>query len=225
MCHRQLFRHLPGNPDCASLGQQQMLSNPWRNASWGSSESSCLCSGQGPRAGTGLWEPSLSLLWMLCGMPRPRMQRLPWPLHSKRELDRFLVRSSRKRPAHVLPLLLGQWLPVFRASASLFVQTGGSGLREERRAQLWLSETKTLTLGMGSRGNPGPTSWQILHQYSHLVSADIQSFHSHQTSPTAQQLKNLPAMQETWVQSHVGWEDPLEEETATHSSTPVCNLE
>ena len=32
-----------------------------------------------------------------------------------------------------------------------------------------------------------------------------------------QMVKNLPAMQETWVQS-LGWEDPLEEEMATHSS-------
>ena len=32
-----------------------------------------------------------------------------------------------------------------------------------------------------------------------------------------QQLRNLPAMQESWVQS-LGWEDPLEEEMATHSS-------
>ena len=31
-------------------------------------------------------------------------------------------------------------------------------------------------------------------------------------------VKNLPAMQETWVQS-LGWEDPLEKEVATHSST------
>ena len=29
--------------------------------------------------------------------------------------------------------------------------------------------------------------------------------------------KNLPAMQETWVQS-LGWEDPLEEGVAMHSS-------
>ena len=29
--------------------------------------------------------------------------------------------------------------------------------------------------------------------------------------------KNLPAIQETWVQS-LGWEDPLEREMATHSS-------
>ena len=32
-----------------------------------------------------------------------------------------------------------------------------------------------------------------------------------------QLVKNLPAMQETWVQS-LGWEDPLEKGKATHSS-------
>ena len=32
-----------------------------------------------------------------------------------------------------------------------------------------------------------------------------------------QKVKNLPAMQETWVQS-LGWEDLLEEGKATHSS-------
>ena len=30
-------------------------------------------------------------------------------------------------------------------------------------------------------------------------------------------VKNLPAMRETWVRS-LGWEDPLENATATHSS-------
>ena len=33
----------------------------------------------------------------------------------------------------------------------------------------------------------------------------------------AQTVKNLPTMQETWVQS-LSWEDPLEEGMATHSS-------
>ena len=33
----------------------------------------------------------------------------------------------------------------------------------------------------------------------------------------AQMVKNLPAIQETWVQS-LGWEDLLEKRTATHSS-------
>ena len=32
-----------------------------------------------------------------------------------------------------------------------------------------------------------------------------------------QLVKNLPAMQETWVQ-FLGWEDPLEKGKATHSS-------
>ena len=37
-------------------------------------------------------------------------------------------------------------------------------------------------------------------------------------SLAAQRVKRLPAMWETWVQSP-GWEDPLEKEMATHSST------
>ena len=36
-------------------------------------------------------------------------------------------------------------------------------------------------------------------------------------SLVAQTVKNLPAMQETWVQS-LSWEDPLEKGMATHSS-------
>ena len=38
-----------------------------------------------------------------------------------------------------------------------------------------------------------------------------------EASLVAQTVKNLPAMWETWVQS-LGWEDPLEEGMATHSS-------
>ena len=37
-------------------------------------------------------------------------------------------------------------------------------------------------------------------------------------SLVAHLVKNLPAMQATWVQS-LGWEDPLEKGKATHSST------
>ena len=42
-------------------------------------------------------------------------------------------------------------------------------------------------------------------------------FHFVGASLVAQTVKNLPAMQETPVQS-LGWEDPLEEGIATHSS-------
>ena len=44
-----------------------------------------------------------------------------------------------------------------------------------------------------------------------------------QTSLVAQMVKHLPAMRETWVQS-LGWEDPLEENMATHSSIPAWRI-
>ena len=42
-------------------------------------------------------------------------------------------------------------------------------------------------------------------------------------SPVAQLVKHIPARGETWVQS-VGWEDPLEKGTATHSSILAWRL-
>ena len=41
--------------------------------------------------------------------------------------------------------------------------------------------------------------------------------HLNEASLVAQMVTNLPAMWETWVQS-LGWEGPLEESMATHSS-------
>ena len=49
--------------------------------------------------------------------------------------------------------------------------------------------------------------------YSHLF-----RFLLIRTSLVAQMVKRLPTMQETWVRS-LDWEDPLEKEMATHSST------
>ena len=42
-------------------------------------------------------------------------------------------------------------------------------------------------------------------------------------SLVAQMVKNLPAMQKTWVQS-LGQEDPLEEEMSTHFSILVWRI-
>ena len=39
----------------------------------------------------------------------------------------------------------------------------------------------------------------------------------------AEMVKNLPAMRETWVRS-LGWENPLEEGRATHSSILACRI-
>ena len=51
-----------------------------------------------------------------------------------------------------------------------------------------------------------------------MINLNIKSdFDYVRASLVAQLVKNLPAMQETWVQS-LGWEDPLEKRKATHSS-------
>ena len=43
------------------------------------------------------------------------------------------------------------------------------------------------------------------------------------TSLVAQRVKRLCTMRETWVRS-LGWEDPLEKEVATHSSTLALKI-
>ena len=45
----------------------------------------------------------------------------------------------------------------------------------------------------------------------------------HGASLVAQMVKNLPAMQETWVQP-LDWEDPLEEGMVTYSSIPAYRI-
>ena len=53
-----------------------------------------------------------------------------------------------------------------------------------------------------------------------MISSDIilfKLYNQTRASLVAQMVKNLPAMQETWVRS-LGWEDPPEKGTATHSS-------
>ena len=47
--------------------------------------------------------------------------------------------------------------------------------------------------------------------------------HSSVHSLVAQTVKRLPVLQETRVQS-LGWEDPLEKEMATHSSTVAWKI-
>ena len=63
-----------------------------------------------------------------------------------------------------------------------------------------------------SPGTPSPTPKTLaftLYRFLQIPS---------RASLVAQRVKCLPAMQETQVQS-LGWEDPLEKDMATHSST------
>ena len=63
-----------------------------------------------------------------------------------------------------------------------------------------------------------PLSGQLLKSHT-IYSVLIRG----RASLVAQRLKRLPAVQETRVQSLV-WEDPLEKEMATHSSTPAWKI-
>ena len=55
-------------------------------------------------------------------------------------------------------------------------------------------------------------------QYTKSIHINYLHFYILETSLVAQLVKNLPTMQGTWVQ-FLGWEEPLEKEMATHSST------
>ena len=53
--------------------------------------------------------------------------------------------------------------------------------------------------------------------YFEILYLFISILNSDKASLIAQLVKNLPAVQETWVR-FLGWEDPLVKEMATHSS-------
>ena len=53
-------------------------------------------------------------------------------------------------------------------------------------------------------------------QHSQIKNKSNEYFLKIWVSVVAQLVKNPPAMQETWVRS-LGWEDPLEEDKASHS--------
>ena len=53
--------------------------------------------------------------------------------------------------------------------------------------------------------------------WGHKESDTTEATQQQQQQLVAQSVQNLPAVQETRVQS-LGWEDPLEKEMATHSS-------
>ena len=65
-----------------------------------------------------------------------------------------------------------------------------------------------------------------LYFVNSFLSAEIHimnTFDAKSASLVAKTIKNLPAMQETWVQS-LGWEDPLEKRMATHSRILACRI-
>ena len=76
------------------------------------------------------------------------------------------------------------------------------------------SQVRHLFAGWAWKGHMTSLSFSFLIHKTEIV---IQPIECTNKADVAQRLKNLPAMQETWVWS-LGWEDPLEKEMAAHSS-------
>ena len=71
---------------------------------------------------------------------------------------------------------------------------------------------------MSVAGNHSPLGvTQCLSMYASSEVPTIPTRIGLQASLVAQLVKNLPAVQQTWVRS-LGWEDPLEKKMATNSS-------
>jgi len=62
----------------------------------------------------------------------------------------------------------------------------------------------------------------LANPISSLIGSELTA--SYTASLVAQLVKNLPAVQETQVQS-VSWEDPLEKDRAIHSSSLVWEIQ
>ena len=113
-----------------------------------------------------------------------------------------------------------------------FIQVVGNGLKQEWETRKWRQEcghSWEVWLYVGwEMGSPGSSAGKK----SACIVGDPSSIPGSGRSPgegigyplqhswaslVAQMVKNTPAVWETWVWS-LGWEDPLEEDMATHSS-------
>ena len=74
-------------------------------------------------------------------------------------------------------------------------------------------------LGNFSEVRDNKVLWKLWHTRKSVVTFILFGYEHGwiRASQVGQWVKNPPAMQEMWVWS-LGWEDPLEEEMATHSS-------
>ena len=100
-------------------------------------------------------------------------------------------------------------------------QTEGVSAFYQQTNQQGGDTASLLSQGVKQRRLPGGSSkkvWGLNAQPPPLASLiRTVSKGQIQASLVAQLVKNLPEMQETWVQS-LGWEDPLQKGMATHSS-------
>ena len=154
--------------------------------------------------------------------------------------------------SYELPSGTGQSLP--RAAITTYLKLGGLKQQKFILSQFWRMEYKThvsseLVPSGGSEGESDsclsstfgwvlhsvtcklttPISPSLLSSHSILFSICVfspligQQLYCIMGFPGDSDVKNPPAVLETWVWS-LGWEDPLEEGTATHSSIRAWSI-
>ena len=115
--------------------------------------------------------------------------------------------------------------PGFKRSLSESVLCKGCAKQPLRPAALWppnsfwdIGKLSLFSWSAWQRWSSARISnnWWLVLKTELIVWIDLSCTKS--ASLVAQMVKHLSAMQETWVQS-LGWEDPLEKDLATHSST------
>ena len=174
------------------------------------------------------------------GVPSPEKTEsghlsLSLPLNAQQTLDKMHGPTIRDGSAinlavSLLWLCLQYFLPWAQAHRKLGSQHRAAQTIPGETVKFWLKESRLLKPKETVIFNFLPTCTQILRHFSHSIISwpQQQLLQKGQQSPevlaslVARQIKNLPAMQETQVQ-FLGWENPLEEEIAIHSSILLGN--
>ena len=128
--------------------------------------------------------------------------------------------NPSKSKWNIVSWQLGYWKSEFcweRMRTEMFWAESGSGG--------WGCSEEPCSEGPGS-GRLGSRCWDpgrsssVAVGWGRTLGGDMWQLRLSEASMSAQQVKNLPAMQETWEMQiwSLGWDDPLEEKMATHCS-------
>ena len=135
---------------------------------------------------------------------------------SQWELKFHLLQGSHLATRHLAclqGLLLGG--AVVGAGLTLCVSTGLGFLAERIVSYLSLCPWSSFNFSLAPSTHEFP---EMILGYFNGAKHSVTIWFLYMDSLVAQMVKNLPAVQETWVPS-LGWEDPLEEGMATYSSS------
>ena len=167
---------------------------------------------------------TLLLNWCFQTVVLRRLLRVPWTARRSNQSILKEINTEYSLEGLMLKLKL-QYFGYLMRRANSLEKTLMLGKIEGRRRRgqqrmRWLD-------GSGRWWRTGkPDVWQCMGSQNWTRLSDwteLSDWTTPRASLVAQKVKNLPAMQETWVWS-LGWEDPLEKGMATHSSILVWRI-